>query len=50
MKVFNKNCNLTQALEEFLMHMAEAFSMSRTFELITEHKGNKPITLMVEEL
>ena len=32
------------------MHMAEAFSMSRIFELITEHKGNKPITLMIEEL
>jgi len=33
------------------MHMAETFqvSMSRTFELITERKGNKPI-LMVEEL
>jgi len=46
----NKNCDFAQALEGFLMHMAEAFSMSRTFELITERKGNKPISLMVEEL
>jgi len=49
MKVFNKSCNLTPALE-ILNAYGRTFSMSRTFELITEHKGNKPITLMVEEL